>query len=466
MTAKKKKTAPATSENSEASVAALAKSAFFELLKNKSSIFNRNSDSKAAALAKTVQPEEKLSKRQINKRLFDAAATANLADAEKWLSMGADINFPGIRGMTPLAVAISNLDAKTAEFLLAKGADPSARLPEDQHILFAARWRANGDAADTFSDIVKIVFDNKKGLPRKDDVTLFEQWGNMAVLSELIDRGFDVEPVSMLKAAARDAIGGGSERAARLLDKIPNISEALASLDSELSERAARKDYVSVANPLLFDVLVADEVPAAILFIEKGLAAGLARDKWMVSRETYAGRRAVGTRLDQLFVENRPVPFLAVAAALGASRICHTLGRVAPLAEDLRKASTQTLKGLYLSNEFSGETIVAVMESGFDLSTPDSDGNNFLHHAFARGVGRGVIETVLRRNPGIESKKNKKGQDPLTYLAEANSNKRWKRSHELSIDRWESIISSMRMKSDTPKKGLAVSAKKKSSPSL
>lgn len=106
--------------------------------------------------------------------LNTAIATGDLAEAERLVAGGADVNLGDYDGRTPLHVAASFNNVKMARFLASKGAvmreDRDSRLPihdaiqyhnvEMQEILNSCAYEHEHDFSDTFNpELVSTVFD-------------------------------------------------------------------------------------------------------------------------------------------------------------------------------------------------------------------------------------------------------------------------------------------------------------------
>lgn len=448
-------------KNDTEKVIGLAKEAFLELLKTKGSLFNRNSDHKTAKEAQSLKPEERLTKRQVNKRLYDAAEAGDTNDIDKWVAKGAELEFKGIGELTPLGAAISKGQTLAVEHLLKIGASPAARLDGNtRHIIGVMRHNFEGDAIEPARPIVDLIFNHPKNVFERKDPSDFESWGNSVILCKAKAAGVAISEESFLLSAIREACHHGSnERAA---EAIANVSDPVKTLaKTTAASRASGKNSYS-ANPVIYDAIRGDNVKALIFLMENRLAEPLADNKWRVFREDLKGTYQ---ERDAAEYGKEGMPYLAHAAIFGASRVCHTIGRVKSLAKDLDDLTTTQLGALYSSRNFGSETVAALIESGLDLCRQDNKGDTFLHVALSRMIGRGIVETIIRKFPGIENIRNNLGDTPLQTLAKATSNYRRPNASK-DVDELESFIANVRLKKEIPKKGLSVKSKKKPSSSI
>ena len=92
----------------------------------------------------TTQTQEKA---QINKALFDAALTGDLASVKRWVEAGADVKWHLSSGWTPLLVAVQGGNAEVVRFLAVRGGSLNATLPDGTGALTIAALQGKTDVA-------------------------------------------------------------------------------------------------------------------------------------------------------------------------------------------------------------------------------------------------------------------------------------------------------------------------------
>lgn len=140
-----------------------------------------------------------------DRALFEAAESGNIADIEKLLTAGANVNCALDGDGSPLIAAARNGQLGAVDLLLVRGANPNMPVPGDGNPLIMAAREGHAEIVtlllDRGSDINQVVPGDENALIQASDE------GHLNVVKVLVDRGADVNVRVWVEESGRQTNG-------------------------------------------------------------------------------------------------------------------------------------------------------------------------------------------------------------------------------------------------------------------
>ncbi len=366
------------------SVASQTQAAFALLLEQRSSFFSAQKNAPKADTPK--QESRKLTRAQKTRLLIDAAEAGDIQAAEDALALGASINSVGARDTTPLGAAFDAGQEAMLRFLLDRGAKPTEKTWRYCH------WSDRPETAKNRYLCAKILSEHGFRAPKDLATTLlgFNSNGNATLLA-LAETGEISLSGEQGAAMAFHMIERGlpsdmAEQAKKFITPGP--------WQQRLSFSESHRYSSGTADTLLHSALSSDRVDLLLFLFDCGYLEGVATAQWKCSM-------GPGSALS----------LVSRAVHLGAGRITQTLARVPAFSEQFSSVSEEEAEHM-LSGRHNHEAWRGFWEGGGNPLLKNKAGDTLLHRLadISGGAPLPFAEDLIRRAPGIEDLKNKKGQ--------------------------------------------------------